>query len=315
MKIFKIGKRILIGVVILTVGLFCAYRIGSIDDEGIIHYTDKRYQEDFSDELSDIIDKSNRGMIAIADESLEENSFSSNEEKNQSTSKDANANLISSGSEEQPTFVDNEVKEPVNNNTTLENPKDTFPPTEPKNNVKTTTKAIITKPKNQPTTSISSRSTSTTVKTTKRTTTLPPSTTKSNVNSNTSKEEVGKYNSENAKIIRDSMNEYRKELNLKSLQYDPTMQNYADIRAKEISILFGHTRPNGESSIPGPGRKYHGEILLYGGSRVARAVPAWKNSPQHNAIMIDPKYTRFAVAEYTVKTSKGTQIYRVALFA
>lgn len=84
------------------------------------------------------------------------------------------------------------------------------------------------------------------------------------------------------------------------LKYCYAAQEAADIRAKEISVSFSHTRPDGSScfSVFDP---YNlpwysvGENIAYGYRTPEEVVDAWMNSPGHRANILSANFNYLAV--------------------
>lgn len=109
-------------------------------------------------------------------------------------------------------------------------------------------------------------------------------------------EDISLYDDECFKL----MNEHRKSLGLPELKYSSELQKAADIRAKEITEVFDHIRPNGESFdtvLDELGIKYNynkTEIICSGAALPQDAFECWKNSPGHYMHMISENYTAAA---------------------
>ena len=113
-----------------------------------------------------------------------------------------------------------------------------------------------------------------------------------------------KVNTENAERKMETLiNQYRKQLGLKTLAVSTNLQKAAGKRAVEASQLFSHTRPNGtlcftvldEYNIYS---SFSGECLAgYSGDPQA-ILNSWKNSPGHNDIITGKGYTHMAVGCY-----------------
>ena len=91
------------------------------------------------------------------------------------------------------------------------------------------------------------------------------------------------------------------------LQYHAKLQEAAMLRAKEISILFSHGRPDGriydtvfgEAGVGCP----DGENIAKGQLTPERVVNAWMNSPGHRVAILSPTATHIGVGFY--KSDKG----------
>ncbi|HBL40327.1 MAG TPA: hypothetical protein DDY98_01645 [Ruminococcaceae bacterium] len=104
---------------------------------------------------------------------------------------------------------------------------------------------------------------------------------------------------EKATLIR-LTNEYRKKKGLSELKTAPDyFCDWADMRAKEISTVFSHTRPNGKSF-----ETVHGELGAYGENIASGNVDgadffeAFRVSPVHEKTMRSETATHIAVGYY-----------------
>ena len=101
------------------------------------------------------------------------------------------------------------------------------------------------------------------------------------------------------------INEYRASLGLYPLTFNAELSEITLVRAKEASVLWSHTRPDGRDfwSVFDDYNKFNaipvGEILAKTGAPdAARAVNGWRNSPSHNAILTTTKYNEIGIACY-----------------
>ena len=106
---------------------------------------------------------------------------------------------------------------------------------------------------------------------------------------------TGSFNIAKGVDIVRMINRERVSLGLKKLKWDKTLYKAAKVRAKEISVRYGHTRPDG-SSCGTVSTTYHGENIVKGGKSPCLAYESWKNSNGHYQNMIRPTFTRAAVA-------------------
>lgn len=91
------------------------------------------------------------------------------------------------------------------------------------------------------------------------------------------------------------INAKRRANGLSNLTWSNSLYNSAQIRAKEISVLFEHTRPNGQSVLS-MANDINGENIVYGRIDMDFLVNLWLNSPGHYSnIMNDFNYTATAV--------------------
>ena len=84
----------------------------------------------------------------------------------------------------------------------------------------------------------------------------------------------------------------------------------AQIRAEELSVRMSHIRPNGRSLIGEYG--INGEIGMKGSKTPKDAFFAWKNSKQHNEVMLDREFLTFGSGYYIAGNGKS---YWIVLFS
>ncbi len=78
-------------------------------------------------------------------------------------------------------------------------------------------------------------------------------------------------------------NEYREENGLTPFSIDED-NDFAQVRAKELPIKYSHIRPNGGMSVDV--NRITSEIIYRGKKDPRIALNAWKNSPQHNKVLL-----------------------------
>lgn len=126
------------------------------------------------------------------------------------------------------------------------------------------------------------------------------------------------YNIDNEKLIKDIftlVNEARKEKGIPALTYNKEIQGAADLRAKEASESFSHTRPDGSSCHDVIELEYYatGENLLMADKEVATAenmMKTWMNSEGHRANILLKDFTEMAIGIY----EKDNIIYATQIF-
>ena len=74
----------------------------------------------------------------------------------------------------------------------------------------------------------------------------------------------------------------------------------SDLRAREASVLWSHTRPNGTQYFTVNDAIY-GENLSRGYKTAGEIVRAWMNSDTHRAVMLDRRYKGANVGVYSGK--------------
>lgn len=111
------------------------------------------------------------------------------------------------------------------------------------------------------------------------------------------------------------INQHRKDNGLKELIEDSRLDSASAIRAKETSTVFSHMRPDGtgfNTAIYQEGITDLGDNVIGFGENIAstgasnnngtaaalRLFTMWKNSPGHNANMLDPDFTRMGIGIY-----------------
>ena len=95
-----------------------------------------------------------------------------------------------------------------------------------------------------------------------------------------------------AQEILQLVNYERAKEHLKPLKLSSSMNHYAQIRAKEITKKFSHTRPSGYSCftvIPKPYRTV-GENIAAGQRSASEVVAAWMNSKGHRENILNPNF-------------------------
>ena len=98
------------------------------------------------------------------------------------------------------------------------------------------------------------------------------------------------------------VNEARVKNNLSALQLDAALCNAAEVRAKEVTTRFSHTRPDGTSCFTvlrdfGIGYRICGENIAKGFRDAQSVVNAWMNSSGHRANILNPNYTHMGVGK------------------
>lgn len=112
-----------------------------------------------------------------------------------------------------------------------------------------------------------------------------------------------------AQLVFESTNRERRAAGLTELVYDSRLQQAADLRAVEASVLWSHTRPDGSSCFTAA-EGISGENLASGYADAAAVVAGWMQSEGHRENLLLASYTRIAVAGVRV----GETVYWVQLF-
>ena len=97
------------------------------------------------------------------------------------------------------------------------------------------------------------------------------------------------------------VNKEREKAGLSSLEANKELTSAAEVRAKEISKVFGHTRPDGNSfntaaKEAGFDGDYIGENIAGGRMTPADVVEGWMNSEGHRKNILRPEYNYIGVA-------------------
>lgn len=133
-------------------------------------------------------------------------------------------------------------------------------------------------------------------------------------NPNTTYVEVEKDFAE--KILR-LVNEERTQRGLRALRLAYDLQDGAAIRAKELTVFYNHTRPNGEhcyTVINNKGRGI-GENIAAGQRSAEEVMQSWMNSSGHRRNILDPQFKELGVGYTLVEDdAKGYRHYWVQIF-
>lgn len=120
-----------------------------------------------------------------------------------------------------------------------------------------------------------------------------------------------------AQAVLDLVNKERVKRGVNPLVLSEDICQKADIRAKELTVLFSHTRPDGRDcfSIFGSkqGKIYGGENIAAGSSTPEAVVNQWMSSPGHRENILNGKY-RYLGVGYAYDGSSEYAHYWVQLF-
>ena len=133
-------------------------------------------------------------------------------------------------------------------------------------------------------------------------------------NPNATYVEVDKNFSEN---ILKLVNEERTKRGLQALYLAYDLQEGAAIRAKELTILYDHTRPNGEPCHTVINKKGHGvgENIAAGQRSAKDVMKSWMNSSGHRRNILDPQFKELGVGYFLKEDDiKGYRHYWVQMF-
>ena len=112
-----------------------------------------------------------------------------------------------------------------------------------------------------------------------------------------------------ADILR-RINKYRERQGLNTLEENDYLNEMAQIRAEELSIRYSHARPEGGILIGTYG--VNGEIAMKEVNTPREAFLAWKNSKQHNEVMLHRTFLTFGSGYYVDENGKS---YWIILFS
>lgn len=111
------------------------------------------------------------------------------------------------------------------------------------------------------------------------------------------------------------INEARSSVGIAPLILSIELMDVATIRAKEITRVFSHTRPNGQkfSSLIRDGKYTCGENIAAGYATVSETFEQWMNSTGHRANILREDYTELGVG-YFYEPNSQYKHYWVQIF-
>ncbi|MBQ8786053.1 MAG: CAP domain-containing protein [Oscillospiraceae bacterium] len=120
-----------------------------------------------------------------------------------------------------------------------------------------------------------------------------------------------------AEKVVELVNAERAKKGLSALTMDSTLNEVAQLRAKEITSKFSHTRPDGTECFTafdelGAKHGYAAENIAAGQSSAERVMNGWMNSQGHYDNIMSSNVTKIGVA--LVTTSGGYKYYWVQVF-
>lgn len=123
----------------------------------------------------------------------------------------------------------------------------------------------------------------------------------------------------------DQLNLYRQSNSLSTLQYSRTLEQAADLHAKDLydRNFFDHTNPDGDGPsdralAAGFCHQYVGENIAWGQnsvSTVTEVMTGWKNSPGHNDNMLRAGFEYVGIGYYHIQVNGDDFYYWAQLFA
>lgn len=111
--------------------------------------------------------------------------------------------------------------------------------------------------------------------------------------------EYGDVGSE-AQTILKLVNSERTKQGVRPLVLDKELIVGAKVRAKELTQLYSHTRPDGTPcfTVLGYHNAYKGENIAAGYESPEAAMDGWMNSPGHRANILSKDFTKLGVGYY-----------------
>lgn len=122
--------------------------------------------------------------------------------------------------------------------------------------------------------------------------------------------EIEHYAEETLKLV----NEARAEEGLPALTLDPDLVEAAEIRAKELTEYYSHTRPDGSDSntiIDEYSSYFFGTENIAKGTSTTPSITSWMGSSGHRAQILNEKYQYYGAA--TIRSDSGST-YSVQIF-
>lgn len=103
------------------------------------------------------------------------------------------------------------------------------------------------------------------------------------------------YNYSMAHEVLRLVNQVRAEYGIAPLVWDSELEEAACVRAVECSLVFDHTRPNGQSCFSLTDKMY-GENIAAGFGSAESVVAGWMNSAGHRANILNPDFKSMGVS-------------------
>ena len=120
--------------------------------------------------------------------------------------------------------------------------------------------------------------------------------------------ESGEDKALEAELLR-LINAEREKKNLPALKYSSDLAKAADIRARELTVTFSHTRPDGTTCFT-VSEYVYGENIAAGQTTPAAVTSSWMNSQGHKDNILNETYKTAATGSY----NDGETHYWVLLF-
>lgn len=124
---------------------------------------------------------------------------------------------------------------------------------------------------------------------------------------------TGHYDAQMSMQLVQLINKYRTSHRRAALATTRTLTKAAMTRSKEITVVFNHVRPNGTSCFT-VSSAVSGENIAAGYTDAQRFMNGWKNSPSHNANMLNGSFKAIGISVFAVKTAYGYTYFAVQNF-
>ena len=110
--------------------------------------------------------------------------------------------------------------------------------------------------------------------------------------------------------VLDLVNQERSKVNIAPLQMDQELSGAAQIRSREIDIVFSHTRPDG-SPWHTVSSKVNGENLARGSPTPQDVMEGWMNSESHRKNILNPNFKLIGISYYQGQYSCWVQLFAI----
>jgi len=100
------------------------------------------------------------------------------------------------------------------------------------------------------------------------------------------------------KQVMELVNEQRAANGVAKLAWDDSLANAAGQRAKELTQLFSHTRPDGSRALDMISFSYRGENIAAGYPNPESVMNGWMNSPGHRSNILYTHFSKIGVGYY-----------------
>ena len=113
------------------------------------------------------------------------------------------------------------------------------------------------------------------------------------------------------------VNQERAKVGAGPLRMAADLQEAADIRARELTQAFSHTRPDGSSCFTVlKNSKYRriGENIAAGQRSPAEVMDSWMHSKGHRENILNPEFREIGVGYYSGESDTECEAYWVQLF-